>query len=141
MHQVKAFGHNWYAFYLGHQKFALDLPRVRKDAILYSLYPESNCFHIHLQMGMKSTPHRGICFLFGKQIHRGHSNQVCAPSFQLDCSVNKTIPLNYSKHQHELPSLIGFCVNLFSLFAFIGSDIVFLHQIKSGPHGTLLHRK
>lgn len=80
---------------------------LKKDIILDSPSPESSCFHNHLDLGMKSFPHRGICFLFGKQFWEGHSNQACAPSFELDGSVNKTIPPNYSKHQHELPSLIS----------------------------------
>lgn len=87
------------------------------------LTPESNCFQIHLQLGTKSSPHRVICFLFGKQISRDHSDQACVPCFELDSLVNKTIPPNYSEHQHELPSLISQCVNFSFHFAFIESDM------------------
>ena len=94
----------WYAFYLSYQKFTLDLPfYIRKDYILFP-FPRVRMFSNSHVAGNEELTSQWHMFSISC---RGHSDQACAPSFEHDGSVNKTIPPKYSKHQHELPSLIS----------------------------------
>lgn len=94
-------------------------------------FPRAEVFSDSLVAGNEEFTPRSICFLFGKQVCEGHSDQACAPSFELGDLVNKAIPPTI-----PTPAWAAILDKLVydSLFPFCFYwkwHIVFLHQIKS----------